>query len=174
MARKKETADAAVKTKSKNKSDAAVKADKKNVKNGSKVAAGSKSAKCKTKNKSARCLAWEETEKLTLLEGWSSDGLSMEQIAHNMGISKQTLYEWMKLSTYISDAIKKGKEVSDYMVQNALFTNALSGNVVAQIFWLKNRCPDKWQDKVEQKVEAEVDNAGGVLMIAPRLEDNDG
>ena len=35
------------------------------------------------------------------------------------------------------------------MVENALFKNAIEGNTTAQIFWLKNRRPDKWRDKRE-------------------------
>ena len=122
--------------------------------------------------KNPRIARWEEPEQLVLLEGWARAGLSMEQIAHNMGISKDTIYRWLKLSPYISDAIKKGKEVVDFMVENALFTSALAGNVVAQIFWLKNRKPDAWQDKVEQKIEADVEQSGGVVMLAPRLEED--
>ena len=143
--------------------------NRKKITNNRKIAA----AACKTKSKSKRCLEWEQADKLILLQGWARDGLAMNQIAHNMGISKETLYQWMKLSSAISDSIKKGKEVSDYLVENALFTSALSGNVVAQIFWLKNRKPNQWQDKVEQKIEAEVEHEGGVVMIAPRLEADD-
>ena len=129
--------------------------------------------KIKAKGKSNRCKEWEKPEKLILLQGWASDGLSMEQIAHNMGISKQTLYNWIDISIDIFDSIKKGKEVIDFEVQNALCEAALNGNVVAQIFWLKNRCPDKWKDKIEQQVEGEVEHTGGVIMMAPRLEDDD-
>lgn len=32
---------------------------------------------------------------------------------------------------------KKGKEVIDYEVENALQNSALTGNTTAQIFWLK-------------------------------------
>lgn len=124
--------------------------------------------------KSKRLQEWEESEKLILLEGWARDGLSQKQIAHNMGCALSTLQEWKKYSSAISDAIKKGKEVSDYLVENALFTSAISGNVVAQIFWLKNRKPSQWQDKVEQRIEADVENTGGVVMIAPRIEDENG
>ena len=35
--------------------------------------------------------------------------------------------------------LKKGKEVVDYQVENALLASALDGNTTAQIFWLKNR-----------------------------------
>lgn len=121
--------------------------------------------------KSPRLLKWETSESLILLEGWARDGLSMEQIAHNMGIAKDTFYRWLKISSDISDAIKKGKEVTDYLVENALFTSALTGNVVAQIFWLKNRKPDKWKDKVEQVIDTEADTAG-IVLLAPVLEKN--
>lgn len=37
---------------------------------------------------------WLTNEGLILLEGWARDGLTDEQIAHNMGITSKTLYEW--------------------------------------------------------------------------------
>ena len=43
-------------------------------------------------------------------------------------------------------------------MQNALLAKALSGDTTAQIFWLKNRRPDKWRDKVEVKGAKEQDN----------------
>jgi hypothetical protein len=122
--------------------------------------------------KSQRLLEWEEPEKLILVEGWAREGLSEKQIAHNMGCAYSTLKEWKKISSAISAALKKGKEVSDFLVENALFASAISGNVVAQIFWLKNRKPELWKDKIEQKIEADVENENsGVIMIAPRLEE---
>lgn len=39
---------------------------------------------------------WLEDENLTLLEGWARDGLTDEQIAHNMGIAYSTFKEWKK------------------------------------------------------------------------------
>ena len=122
-------------------------------------------------SKNKRIAKWESEEKLILLEGWARDGLSMEQIAKNMGIAKDTLYRWLKISSDISDAIKKGKEVTDYLVENALFASALGGNVVAQIFWLKNRKPERWKDKVEQVIDTEADTSG-VVLLAPVLEKN--
>ena len=35
---------------------------------------------------------WRTPEQLTVLNGWARDGLSNEQIAHNMGIAASTLY----------------------------------------------------------------------------------
>lgn len=44
----------------------------------------------------ARIDEWLEPDKLILLEGWARDGLTEEQIANNMGISRPTLWEWKK------------------------------------------------------------------------------
>ena len=97
---------------------------------------------------------WLEPEGLLLLEGWARDGLTDEQIAHNMGITRKTLYDWKAKYGDICNALKKGKDVVDYQVENALLSSALDGNTTAQIFWLKNRRPDKWRDK--QKEEADT------------------
>lgn len=89
---------------------------------------------------------WLEQENLILLEGWARDGLTDEQIAQRMGISTTTLYRWKSEHWEIREAIKKGKEVVDFEVENALLRNARKGDTTAQIFWLKNRRPDKWRD----------------------------
>ena len=92
---------------------------------------------------------WRSADGLILLQGWARDGLTEEQIAHNIGIKRQTLYEWKAKFPDINDAIKKGKDLVDYEVENALFKRAKQGDVTAQIFWLKNRRPEKWRDKVQ-------------------------
>jgi transposase-like protein len=68
---------------------------------------------------------WLTKEGLLLIEGWARDGLTDEQISHNMGIKRQTLYDWKKKYPDISDALKRGKEVVDRQVENALLKRAL-------------------------------------------------
>ena len=118
---------------------------------------------------------WLEKDKLILLEGWARDGLTDEQIAKNIGISRASLYEWKKKEIDIFDALKKGKEVIDFEVENALLKRALGytitinedkldkdgcvhtlkkevhipADTTAQIFWLKNRKKEQWREKVE-------------------------
>lgn len=114
---------------------------------------------------------WLTPEGLIKLEGWARDGLTDEQIAQNIGINPATLYDWKNKYDEISKTLKKGKEVVDYEVENALLKRALGytvkeekltkdgevielekevpGDVTAQIFWLKNRKPDSWRDKPE-------------------------
>lgn len=68
---------------------------------------------------------WLKDDKLILIEGWARDGLTDEQIAENMGISRSTLNMWKKKFSDISDTLKKGKEVVDRQVENALLKRAL-------------------------------------------------
>lgn len=97
---------------------------------------------------------WLTSEGLTLLEGWARDGNTDEQIAKKIGINISTLYDWKNKFSEISKSLKRGKEVVDYEVENALLENALGGNITAQIFWLKNRRPDKWRDKPIDNTES--------------------
>ncbi|WP_255428613.1 helix-turn-helix domain-containing protein [Sporosarcina sp. resist] len=68
---------------------------------------------------------WLKPEGLIKIEGWARDGLTDEQIAGNIGISRSTLNEWKKKYSDISDTLKRGKEVVDRQVENALLKRAL-------------------------------------------------
>ena len=68
---------------------------------------------------------WLEPDGLLLLEGWARDGLTDEQIAHNCGVTTSTLYAWKDKYSEISEALKRGKEVVDIQVENALLKRAL-------------------------------------------------
>ena len=92
---------------------------------------------------------WLTKEGLIRIQGWARDGLTNNQIAEKIGISKQTFYDWLKKYPDLSDSLKENKDVVDRKVENALLKNALNGNVTAQIFWLKNRKPNEWREKRE-------------------------
>lgn len=68
---------------------------------------------------------WLEPEGLTLIENWARDGLTDEQIAHNMGVSVATLYNWKSKFLEILEALKKGKDVVDAQVESALYRKAI-------------------------------------------------
>lgn len=95
---------------------------------------------------------WENVkDKLILIEGWARDGLTNKQIADNLGIGETTFYKIINEHPEVSEVLKKGKEVIDYEVENALLQNALNGNVTAQIYWLNNRKPKQWKNKRENE-----------------------
>lgn len=98
---------------------------------------------------------WETDEKIITLEGWARNGLTNEQIASNMSIGITALWEWRKKSPKIANALKTGKDEADLQVENALYKEALKGNTTAIIFWLKNRKPTEWRDKVQQEIKTE-------------------
>lgn len=126
---------------------------------------------------------WLEPDGLTLLEGWARDGLTDEQIAEKIGCGVRTLYDWKNRFPQISQALKKGKEIVDIQVENALLKRALGydykeqrieksdkdgtkivqtirhvpADTIAQIFWLKNRRPDKWRDKPIEKISEDME-----------------
>lgn len=95
---------------------------------------------------------WKTPEGLLRLEGWARDGLTDEQIAENIGISRSTLAEWKKNHPDISDTLKKGKEIVDRQVENALFERALGGvHKVKKTFKVKQTYYDDHGRKCEKE-----------------------
>lgn len=67
---------------------------------------------------------WLTKEGLLKIGAWARDGLTLADIAKNMGISRDTLNEWSKKYPDISDTLKKSKEVADIIIENALYEKA--------------------------------------------------
>lgn len=127
---------------------------------------------------------WLTKEGLLKIEGWARDGLIDEQIARNMGVTRVTLHNWRKKHPIIDQYVRRGKEVIDREVENALLKRAtgytyeevtverekngddfesvetkrvkrqVPPDSTAIIFWLKNRKPDAWRDR------REIDHSG--------------
>lgn len=135
---------------------------------------------------------WLTEEGLIKIKGWAMDGLIDEQIAHNMGITTKTLYEWKNKYSVISEVLKEGKEVIDRQVENALLKRALGyeyeeevstkmgiekitkyshPDTTAQIFWLKNRKRIEWRDKQDIEHSGEVKTT---INIIPASKKDDG
>ena len=138
---------------------------------------------------------WLTEDGLLQVHGWARDGLTDEQIAGNMGIGMSTYYRWQQQYGEFREAIKKGKAPVDIQVENALLKRALGYDyeetvteiqqgadgreikhvrrirkhmppeVGAIVFWLKNRRPGKWRDKVDQAPEASNELLMSLLAI---------
>lgn len=141
----------------------------------------------KTKNE---CIAaeWLEEDNLMLLECWARDGYTFQDIANRIGISISTLRGWRVQYPEINDALKKGREIIDYKVENALLKSALgyktkevkvtttirygktvetikevtdkeqAPNVSAIQCWLYNRLPNKWKKNRDQLIELDEED----------------
>lgn len=78
----------------------------------------------KKKTNKGKYKEWLTTDGLLKLEAWARDGLNDEQIATKMGISVATLYNYKRDHLEILEALKRGKEVVDIEVENALLKRA--------------------------------------------------
>lgn len=144
---------------------------------------------------------WRTAEGLLMIEAWARDGLTDDDIADKIGISRSTLYEWKKKFSDISDALKRGKEIVDAKVENALLKRALGckytetrteesefgekkvvtiekealPDTTAQIFWLKNRRPDKWRDRqdIDMSNSAPPDIHINIQPVAPYVQEGE-
>ena len=141
----------------------------------------------KTKNE---CIAteWLEEDNLMLIECWARDGYTFQDIANRIGVSISTLRMWRGQYPEINDALKKGREIIDYKVENALLKSALgyktkevkvtttmrygkvvetvkevtdreqAPNVSAIQCWLYNRLPNKWKKNRDNLIELDEED----------------
>jgi hypothetical protein len=102
---------------------------------------------------------------LEKVEVIASMGLTDEQIAVILEISRRTLNYWKKNPEF-GEALKRGKLKADFKVTQCLYKKATGyetlvkkgnkevvawtpGDTTAMIFWLKNRLPEVWRDRQE-------------------------
>ena len=89
---------------------------------------------------------WIRAEKLFVIRNWKRHGLTNEEVAKNIGIHISTLYKWADKEIDIREALKRGKQEAIAIVENKLFAKAISGNMTAIIFWLKNNAREYYND----------------------------
>jgi hypothetical protein len=142
---------------------------------------------------------WLTEDGLTTIQGWARDGLTNVQIAKNIGVSERTFADWIARFPAFSAALKKGKAPVDFEVENALLKRALGydyeeviteieeapggkqkkhirkvqkhmpADTTAQIFWLKNRRPKRWRDRVETVPEVQNDLLQSLMDLERRM-----
>jgi hypothetical protein len=108
----------------------------------------------------------------------SRNGLTDQEMAGELHIVKSTLNKWKLDHPEFREALKNGKKEPDDLVEICLFQRAtgysypedkilqhngqpivvptikhVPPDVTAQIWWLKNRRPDKWRDKHEVSLD---------------------
>ncbi|KGK88030.1 transposase [Clostridium sp. HMP27] len=113
----------------------------------------------------------------------AKEGCTDEDIAGRLGIGIRTLYDWKKKYPQFMQALKENKDYFDSRVEDALLKRALGyeyeeteivatkdgktskvkktkrtvpPDVTAIIFWLKNRQPEKWRNKIELQHEGNI------------------
>lgn len=94
----------------------------------------------------SRLPEWLEPEKLLLIRRYRRRGLTVKQTADQMGVGYSTLMKWSHDNLDIREALKTGKEEAIAIIENKLFTKAMSGNLTAIIFYLKNNDREHYND----------------------------
>lgn len=106
-----------------------------------------------------------DPDRLKMLAAWARDGLTDRDISEKMGISRSTLNLWKKKFPVISDALKKGKEITDIEVENSLYQRALGyTKKIKKTFKCKRVEYDKstgkkikeWEELVEGEDEVHI------------------
>lgn len=92
-------------------------------------------------------------EKLMLLSCWARD-YPIGDIAEKIGISRGTLYQWMKRDQRIKDALSQGREVIDYKVENALLKRALGYKT----------------KEIKIKMKPNIDGSGNMVQMIEEIE----
>ena len=126
-------------------------------------------------------LEWLKPDNLLRVQAWTRDGLTDEQVAHNMGITSVSLYAWRRKFPELAEACRKGKEVVDIEVENSLLKRChgfvseettyengvvtkrierqVPPDTTALIFWLKNRKPKEYRDVNRLEVSGDLNIA---------------
>ena len=82
-------------------------------------------------------------------------GLSNDQIADCLDMSRSSFYKCMQKNADFRDSLERGRSKALMEISNALYESARAGNVKAQIYFLRCRDPQNWN--VTKKVELDVD-----------------
>lgn len=108
---------------------------------------------------------WLTDDGLLLISGWKRDGLTDLQVAKKMGISESTFHEWKRNFEQFSQAVKKGKEIVDFEVENALLRKCLGYYVEDQTAY---KCKDVYYDQEGRKcINERVEVAQVRKYVAP-------
>lgn len=81
-------------------------------------------------------------------------GATDDELANFFGVDVRTINRWKKEYAEFCQALKTGKLIADSQIAQSLYNKALSGDVTACIFWLKNRQREKWRDGKSLDIKA--------------------
>ena len=72
-------------------------------------------------------------------------GVLVSQAAKAAGVDRVTVWRWRQHDEQFDAAYDAAMLSRIATIEDALYTQAVKGNVGAMCFWLANRCPERWQ-----------------------------
>ena len=146
---------------------------------------------------------WLTEDGLLKIKGWARDRATNKDIAHNIGVSYETLNDWSKKFPQLSDAIKKGREpilvnLEDSMLsrtewkqveeeteeifvdsngkkskKNKIVKKWIPPDTAMMIFLAKNYMPKKYRDKPVYDDSEEYEDSGLLEQLSKSVSDED-
>ena len=114
-------------------------------------------------------------DNLENIEQWTRDGLTMKQIASNLGISDRTLYRYKSDSdSQLSQTIKNGRQVAVEQLENTMFKSACGFERTVKKCAKVKRCiyengkkADEWEEMVEyeETIYYPPDTTAGIFLL---------
>ena len=114
-------------------------------------------------------------DNLERIEQWTRDGLTMKQIAANLGISDRTLYRYKSDSdSQLSQFIKNGRAVAVEQIENTMFKSACGYERTVKKYAKVKHClyengkkADEWEEMVEyeESVYYPPDTTAGIFLL---------
>ena len=124
-------------------------------------------------------IKFTEENRYHFIESLARNGLTLKQCADVLGVSEVTIGVWMRDDERFNEAWMRGRVHPDHLVEQALFRRAVGYQIeeltqekgvggivtkekrvvreiapseIACFFWLKNRLPHLWQERVQHDV----------------------
>jgi IS30 family transposase len=108
------------------------------------------------------------------IKNWSASGLTMKEIAGNLGISDRTLYEYQSKMPQLSQSIKKGRHTAIETLENTMFKCANGYTQTVKKYEKVKRCTyengkkaNEWEEMVEYEEEVyfKPDITAGIFLL---------
>jgi len=99
-----------------------------------------------------------------------ANGNTIVNICEAMGIDPSTYRKARAADPEFAKEVDEAKKIRLHLVEDALFMSAISGNVLAQKFYLVNRSGGEWKELSHYNVEGRFDND---VEVEIRLVDED-
>lgn len=153
---------------------------------------------------SSKAAEWvEDEENLMLIECWARDGFTNADISEKIGIGESTFSKWLNKYPELKEALRNGRELVDYKVENALLKSALgyktteskvtlimrdgvvveereettereiAPNTTAAQVWLYNRLPKKWKKNRDNVLDLSDEDTSIQITVVNKSTDDD-
>ena len=114
------------------------------------------------------------TDNMDKIEQWVAAGLSMKDIAHNLGVSERTLYKYKSQDAQFTQTVKKAREPAIEKIENAMFNSAtgftrkvMKHEKVKRCIYKDGKKQKEWEEIIsyEEEIYFKPDITAGIFLL---------